>query len=208
MTANLYAACKAGNELIAKKINIDATIQHSVASIFLEQEISFKQDIDEELDFNMQANYKLENNELFTINIPEEAQIFEDAVCANLNSIPELNINNFAAEDIKALFMGFYSKEKIKILVQKFNAAQILNKSNGFTFLQDKNMFRKLTEQAFSINSYLVCIIENNKIKFTSERNAHDQPRCLNIHRNCPRAETALSTLSRAVNADRSLENY
>lgn len=165
MTQNLFAACRHNGSLVVRRVRLDAAVQASVMGLFTDQENSFRSGIDTEVDFN--GTWNPEPNELLTIDVPSEAEIFEDTINANATSIQDIDTSNFADEGIKALFTGAEVNGSTKVLVQRFTSMQFLQKK--WALLQDGNAFRQLIEPAFSLDNSLTCIVEDNKIKFKSQ---------------------------------------
>jgi hypothetical protein len=165
MTQNLFAACRHNGNLVVRRVRLDSAVQASIEALFSEQESALRSGITEEVDFN--GNWDPEQNELLTIDIPQEAEIFEETINANATSIQDIDTSTFCDEGIKALFTGITANGKTKILVQRFTSKQMLERK--FTLLQHNNAFRKLTEPAFTLDTALTCIIEDGKIKFKSQ---------------------------------------
>jgi hypothetical protein len=165
MTQNLFAACRYNGSLVVRRVRLDATVQSAVAALFASQESAFRSGVDTEVDFN--GTWNPENNEMLTIDIPTEAEIFEDAINANATSIQDIDTSNFADEGICALFTGTSLNGLTKVLIQRFTSMQVLQKK--WALLQTGNAFRQLTEPAFSLDTSLTCIIEGSKIKFKSQ---------------------------------------
>lgn len=165
MAQNLFAACRHNGSLVVRRVRLDANIQTGIEALFSEQETSFRNGITEEVDFN--GAWNPESNELLTIDVPQEAEIFEETINANATSIQDIDTSNFGEEGIKALFTGSIVDGNTKVIVQKFTSQQMLERK--FSLLHDGNAFRKLTEPAFTLDTALTCIIEGGKIKFKSQ---------------------------------------
>ena len=179
MTQNLFAACRHNGSLVARRVRLDSAVQASIEALFSEQESSFRDGITTEVDFN--GSWNPEDEELLTIDVPSEADIFEEAINANATSVPDINTANFAAEGIKALFTGTNNNGVTKVLVQRFTSQQMLERR--FSLFQQGNAFRRLTEPAFSLDTGLTCIIEGGKIKFKSQHKLRSIIDMLDIYR-------------------------
>lgn len=166
MTQNLFAACRHNGTLVARRIRLDASVQTAIEGLFEEQEGQFRDGITTEVDFN--GDWNPEAEELLTIDIPQEAEIFEETINANATSIQDINTANFCDENIKAIFTGSTDNDgNTKVLVQRFTSKQFLQRK--WSLLQDGNAFRELTEPSFSLDTALTCIVEDGKIKFKSQ---------------------------------------
>lgn len=164
MPQNLFAACRINKELKAKRVHLDRSVQQDIETIFRDQEADFRQDVTDEVDFD--GDWKPEPNEFLTIDVPQEAQIFVDAINSNAVSIPSIDTKEFGQEGIKALFTGFSNNGSTKVLIQQFSSRQML--SNKFALVFQGNAFRRLVDQAFTLDTSLTCILEDGKLKFKS----------------------------------------
>ena len=164
MPQNLFAACRINKELKAKRVHLDRSVQQDIETIFRDQEADFRQDVTDEVDFD--GDWKPEPNEFLTIDVPQEAQIFVDAINSNAVSVPSIDTKEFDQEGIKALFTGFSDNGSTKVLIQQFSSRQML--SNKFALVFQGNAFRRLVDQAFTLDTSLTCILEDGKLKFKS----------------------------------------
>ena len=165
MPQNLFAACQTNGELKAKRVPLSGDIQQTVAAEFNKQEEQFRSGVTNEVDFD--GRWKPDENEFLTIDVPAEAQVFHDTIEANAMAIPSINTKIFEDEGIKALFTGVTTDGITRILVQRFTSQQVLQRK--FTLFFQGDTFRHLDESAFTLDSSLVCIIEDDKIKFKSQ---------------------------------------
>ena len=165
MPQNLFAACREDNDrLITKRVRLDANVQRAIERTFADQEAQFRAGITDEIEFD--GSWKPEDNELLTLDLPEEAKIFVDTIDANALAVPDIDAANFDREGIRALFTGTANRGVVKVLVQQFSTRQML--SQKFALLQDGNAFRRLTDQAFTIDTSLTCVVEFGTLKFKS----------------------------------------
>jgi len=102
MTANLFAACNHNGDLVARRIRLNAGIQSSVAELFNQQENDFRQQVEDEIDFD--GGWKPESTELFTIPISTDAEIFEEAVTANASSVQDIDISSFEGMGVLSVY--------------------------------------------------------------------------------------------------------
>lgn len=163
MPQNLFAACRINGALVAKRVRLDQAVQQQIEDVFNQQEADFRSGITSEVDFD--GSWTPDDDEFLTINVPQEAAIFTDALNANPISIPDIDAANFDTEGIKGIFTGV-AANGTKVLVQRFSSHQILGRR--FSLLQHGNAFRRLSAPAFSLDTGLTCIVEGGKIKFRS----------------------------------------
>ena len=170
MPQNLFAACGRKGQLTAKRIPLDRTVQQAVTEMFDRQEASFREGVTDEIPFD--GSWKPDEYEFLTIDVPEDATVFENTIVANAISIPEIDTTAFGQEEIKALFTGLsVSGGAIKVLVQRFTPQQLLERRFVLqALLQDGNTFRRLSDPAFTLDTALTCIIENGLVKFKSQQ--------------------------------------
>lgn len=179
MPINLFAACRPNGCLMAKRVRLDASVQQEVEAIFRDQEDEFREGVTSEVPFD--GSWSPDDDEFLTIDIPQEAAIFEATVNANAMSVQDINTAAFGGESIKALFVGVTAGGATKVLVQRFTSQQVLERK--FALFQQGNAFRKLTEPAFSLDSALTCIIEGGKIKFKSQQKLRSIINMVEIYR-------------------------
>ncbi len=164
MPENLFAACRNNDQLIAKRVRLDNNVQQAIETIFADQETQFREGITDEVDFD--GSWNPDENEVLTLDVPDEAQLFIDTIEANAVAIPDIDTAHFDQEGIKGLFTGTTDGGATKVLIQQFSTRQML--SRKFSLLQDGNAFRRLTDPAFSLDTSLTCIAEDGKLKFKS----------------------------------------
>lgn len=166
MPQNLFAACRVGTNLIAKRVRLDASVQATVEQMFQAQETAFRQGVVDEVSFD--GSWTPNDDEFLTIPAAGEAQIFEATIIANAINVPDLSASGFANENIKALFTGTVVSGSPKVLVQRFTTLQVLERK--FALILHNNAFRRLADPAFSLDNSLACIIEGGTIKFKSQQ--------------------------------------
>lgn len=167
MTQNFYALCRTENGIEVKRLQLNAAILTDMVALFNDQESSFLNGIDTEVTFD--GDWKPDKNEVLTIdNHPEIATIIQ-AVTANAQSIPDVDVNNFLSENIKAIFTAVDVDGSKKILMQHFTERQVLSKKVVLTY--GKNHFNRLQNTSFSLEEKLSCIIEDGILKFKSYHN-------------------------------------
>lgn len=187
MPMNLFAACRDLNgQLIAKRVRLNANVQQAVTALFTQQEADFRDGVIDEIPFD--GRWVPDDDEFLTLNVPAEAQIFEDAINGNALAIQDINAAAFSNEGIRALFMGEAVNGATKVLVQRFTAQQILDRR--LPLILDGNTFRRLTEPVFTLDNALTCIIENGILKFKSQTKLRSIINMLDIYRAATDQET------------------
>lgn len=126
--------------------------------------------------------------------------MFAETLAANAISIDPLNTNAFANEGIKALFSGQPRIGGTTILVQPFNAQQLLERK--FALLQRQNTFQRLTEPAFTMASDLACIIEDGLIKFKSQQKLRSIINLVEIYRAATDSEVEAFVAHRSLHVE------
>lgn len=164
MTFNLFALCKIKKKLEVRKISINNPLQEKVLQIFEQQKIKFNENVKQIVSFT--GDWKPDNDEIFEIDLPADANIIVEALNTNLTTIEELNLDNFEKEPIKALFGRNDNNE---IMIQSFFKSQYLSRS--FSLFLKNNTYNELNNPAISLDNKLLCYITNNKLRFKSFNN-------------------------------------
>lgn len=163
----LFAYCKIDGGGAVKRIPITSPVQQRMRSIFLEQEVEFRAGRTSEVAFD--GDWAPDDDELLTLEVPPEVANVVRASTGNALSLPTIDVSNFEAENIRALFIVEEASGKSRLLVQRFTSMQELNRKRAL--LLHNNSFRELSEPAFTIGVSLCCVIEDDLIKFDSFSN-------------------------------------
>lgn len=163
MPFNLFALCQTQNSLETRRIRLNAALQNEIENIFTRQANVFEANITQEIPFT--GDWKPDRDQVLTIDLPDEAQVINETLTNNANAIPVLDLNNFENEPIKALF----GSSNNRILLQLFSKKQFLNRC--FSLFLDNDTYNKLEAPTICFDNKLLCIIENNVIKFKSFHN-------------------------------------
>ena len=167
MVINLFAACRVDGELVCKRVRLNEMVQRDLAELFNAQEESFRKDVVHEIPFY--GTWKPDDDELLIIDLPQEAEVLVETVHATATSIEDIDATEFAKEGIRAIFTGAATDSgKTKVLVQRFTAHQLLERK--FSLVLTNNAFRRISEPAFTLDTSLTCIIEDDRIKFKSQQ--------------------------------------
>lgn len=164
MPGNLFAACRVGENLVVRRVQLDRAVQDQVERVFVQQKKDFFKGVDLEVSFG--SMWKPDFNELLTIQVPEEALVFERALAPNTLSVDPIDAANFADAGIRALFSDELVNGNYRILVQRFTNMQLL--SRRFTLFFRGNTFRRFRDPAFHLDTSLTFVIEGGLIKFKS----------------------------------------
>lgn len=132
--------------------------------IFSDQEAAFRADRPNEVAFD--GDWNPDDDEILVLDATAEANAMVAAASGNVLALPAINAGNFDAENIKALFIGVNTGAGLRLLVQRFTAAQVL--SRKFAVIANNNQFNQITDPAFNLATSLTCIIEGGQIKFES----------------------------------------
>ena len=166
MTVNLFAACREGVEVTAKRVPLAQGVQHVVSDMFEEQERAFWQGITEEVPFD--GDWKAESNEVLKLRA-EEARVFVEPLESNALSVPVIDTAEFAQEGIRGLFVRSHSGDGVGALVQLFTAAQVL--SRRFPLILEGNRFQRMSQPAFTFTTKLMCVVRGDVVWFKSYAN-------------------------------------
>jgi len=150
----LYAICRQP-ALTIKPVAMAQQILAQLEAIF--QEMQFLDGITAEIDFT--GDWKPDPDELLVLrNLPDAAALLNSAQQNALALVP-LNAAQFATEGVVGLFMTIGVAPAQRILIQNFGPQQLMAGPGKFSLLYDGNVFRKITEPAFSIANNLVATL-------------------------------------------------
>ena len=167
MSKNLFAACRIGGELVPRRVQLDRTIQEQVEGVFAHQGQRFFEGVDEEVPFD--GRWKPDENELLTLEVTSEAEMFQETLSKNPTSVEPLDLGNFTNTGVKALFAGEGTNDAGRVLVQRFTGGQVLNRK--FALFLQGNTFRRLVTPAFTLANSLAFVIDGGVIRFKSFSN-------------------------------------
>jgi hypothetical protein len=161
----LYAACGTADGFVAKRVPLNRVLNTEVMSLFDQQEESFRRGVTSEVPFD--GAWHPEPEEFLVLDLPGEAEIFTTAVSLSPASLPLVDTCRLADENIKALFVpAGCGSPAGTVLIQNFSAGQLL--SRKFALLEAGNAFRRLDNEAFTLDTGITAIIEHGLIKFKS----------------------------------------
>lgn len=153
--AELYAICRDAAGLEVRHVQLNQQVQLQLDALFRSQEDDFLEGVVDDVDFT--GDWKPDPNEILVIRNLPEVQILWQAANQNAVALPPLDIVHFQDQNIHGLFTVVGRAQNRRLLVQNFGAQQFL--SSRMAFLFDNNVFRRLTEPAFSFGTGLVAII-------------------------------------------------
>lgn len=164
--SSLYALCRIGQgtPLEVKRVSVTGPVQAQIEGAFQNQAVQFMDGVTEEVPFG--SDWRLDPEEILITDLPAEAVAVVAALTGNPMALPLVNAHNFASEGIRALVTVDGAGPASRMLIQRFTAQQILQRK--FSLLLDGDTFRRLTDPAFTLDNYLVAIIENGQLKFKS----------------------------------------
>ena len=167
MPTTLYAACGDKSDLQVRHIPIARGVQRQVGKIFQEQKENFLRGVDSEVSFIGRA-YSPASDELLTIPVPDRAKCFVDAVAVSPIAVEGFDIKRSLTEqNVRALFVNSSSNGTSSVLVQRFLTGQVLSQRK-LAFMLSGGTFAQLDTDVFSLGNKLVCIIQDELIKFKS----------------------------------------
>ena len=161
---NLLALCHDANGISIKRIPLNGALQNPVMQIFSDQEAAFRAGRPNEVAFD--GDWNPDEDEILVLDNTADANAMMAAAAGNVLALPAIDAGNFDAENIKALFIGVNAGGVLRLLVQRFTAAQVL--SRKFAVIANNNQFNQITDPAFNLATSLTCIIEGGQIKFES----------------------------------------
>ncbi|WP_439470359.1 hypothetical protein [Brevundimonas sp.] len=162
---NLYAICRPVGGLEVRLVQLNQQVQTEVVNVIQFQEVLFNDGIQNEIDFT--GDWKPDKDELLVIRALPEVQTLLGAVAQNAVALQPVDVNNFLNQNIVGLFTTAGVGQNLRLLVQNFSAQQILQTKLALMF--DGNVFRKITEPAFTVGNHLTAVINAaGEIRFKS----------------------------------------
>ncbi len=164
--SQLYAICRdANNAISVKHVQLTADLQNQLEGVFIQQRLSFLAGVASEIDFT--GDWKPDDDEILVLkNLPEVAVLL---AAANQNAIalPVLDIANFQGQGVRGLFSVIGQAPNAELAIQLFSAQQLL--STKLTLLHNGNVFRRITEPAFTVGSKLAALVNQaGELRFKS----------------------------------------
>jgi hypothetical protein len=163
--ADLYAICRSPAGLEVRSVQLSQQVQADLGHILQAQEHAFMDGIQSVIPFT--GDWKPDSDELLVINALPEVQILLQAAAQNAVALQPLDPHAFLNQNVVGIFTALGGGQNVRLLVQNFSAQQILQAK--FTVLFDGNVFRRLTEPAFTIASNLTAVVDGaGSIRFKS----------------------------------------
>ena len=160
----LLALCGNKDDLSVKEVPLSATAQDAVGDAFSRQEAAFRDG--EEMPFN--ENW-LNEGEIATAPVPEDVSVFGDILHSSDTSLAPMDANNL--EEIRGLAIKANNGGRERILVQLFAMSQSLGRPLRVSLLFERGTYTRLETSAFRLDDKLVCIVEDDIVKFRSLHN-------------------------------------
>lgn len=154
--SELYAICRSNGAFEVKHVQLSNALQQQVGAIFQAQYADFLKGISAEIDFT--GDWKPDADELLVARGLVEAGALLAATAQNAIALPVLDVAHFQAEGVRGLATTIGQGAQQQILIQSFSPQQLL--SGRFALLHDGNVFRRITEPAFSIGSQLLATVD------------------------------------------------
>ena len=164
MTETIFAVCRPKNDLVVKRIPLNAEVQADIGQIFRAQEASFRTGIDEYIPYD--GNYKPSFDELLTLEGNQELDFLLEQMTRNRVALEILDVNQVRQQKVKAICSVFENDGQSVLLIQKFKQNQIL--STRRALFKHGNEFRRLSGDVIGIADSLCAIYEGRVLKFRS----------------------------------------
>lgn len=152
----LYAICRQPN-LIVKPIQLTPQILGQLEALFQAQEMIFMNGIAAEIDFT--GDWKPDPDELLLLRNLPDVQTLLAAAQQNAVALQPLQAANFLNESVVGLFMAIGNGAGLRLLIQNFGPQQLMAGPGKFSLLHDGNVFRRITEPAFSVGNNLAATV-------------------------------------------------
>lgn len=143
---------------------LDHEVQKDLTK-FLEPQVAYFERQREQFLFD--GKYKPDENESLFIDGFEDIDNLADAVDSPLN-IPIADPQNFAFEQIKALFFGKREADgKINIYLQNFDKRKLIT-DTGFSIFHAQNVYKRIEGTGLTIDTRITAKLTEKKLEFYS----------------------------------------
>lgn len=160
----LLALCGEKHDLEIREVPLSGSVQQDVVSTFLRQEAAFRKAEEKPFD----ENWLNDGDEIATTTVPKEISVFEKIFNSADTELEPIDSN---LEKIRGLAMKARCHDKKRILVQVFAKNQSLSREGIVALLSEDGTYTRLKSSTFCLADKLVCIFENDLIKFRSLHN-------------------------------------
>ena len=161
----LLALCGNKDDLSVKEVPLSASAQDAVGAAFSRQEAAFRDG--EEIPFD--ENWLNEGDQIATTPIPDDVSVFGDILHSTDTSLAPIKADNL--QEIRGLDIKTNNGVRERILVQSFVTSQSLSRPLLVSLLFERGAYTRLETSAFRLDEKLVCIVEDDVIKFRSLHN-------------------------------------
>lgn len=161
----LLALCGEKHDLEIREVPLSGPVQQDVVSAFLRQEEVFRGAEEKPFD----ENWLNEGDEIATTPIPEDVSAFGKISSSTDTELEPIETNNL--EKIRGLAIKPKDQVKERILVQLFAKSQLLTREGVLALVTECGTYTHLKSSTFCLADKLVCIVEDNLIKFRSLHN-------------------------------------
>lgn len=162
----LLALCGEKHDLEIREVPLSGSVQQDVVSTFLRQEAVFRKAEEKPFD----ENWLNEGDEISTAPIPRDKDIsvFDKILNSTDTELEPIDSN---LEKIRGLAIKARCHDKKRILVQVFAKSQSLSQPWRVSLCFENGTYTRLNSSTFCLADKLVCIVENDLIKFRSLHN-------------------------------------
>lgn len=164
MPRTLFALCKQDEQMVVRRVPLEAGVQGEVEGIFDDQEQLFFHGKDDPIEFN--GDWKPDENELLCITDGELLAQMNETLANGAGAYDRLDITDYDGAGVKALFMHS-EQNNGHILLQKFRTSQYLQRK-GLTLAFNGNQFGRLSERGFSLDKKLAAVVHGDAVVFVS----------------------------------------
>lgn len=157
--------CRPLGGLVVRAVQLNNQVQADLDHIMQAQEHEFMDGIQAEIPFT--GDWKPDPDELLVIAALPEAAALLQAAAQNAVALQPLDPHGFLNQRVVGLFIAVGAGANRRLLLQNFSAQQILETKIAVLF--DGNVFRRITEPAFTLASHLTAVVgPGGDVKFKS----------------------------------------
>jgi hypothetical protein len=159
---NIFVLCGQPGTPVVKRVATTADVQRQLEPYFTALEGGFREGVADEVDFD--GRWKPDRDQLLRVPVTDEVLAIIAELQPDALALDSITPDGFENEEIRALLVKRSTGQRSRLILQAFSAQQRL--SRRFALTQSGNVFNRLSDVTFSLDSKVHVIVEGGLIKF------------------------------------------
>ncbi|MFV8645057.1 DUF4868 domain-containing protein [Ralstonia pseudosolanacearum] len=148
------------------RVSVTQELQKSITELFNDQEERFFQGVEDGDYYKFDGKYRPEEKELLYIDEFDDIDKLGAAISDPLG-YPELSIEGGGLEHVHAIFSGYTTGGKTRVLAQAFDRRRIIS-PKGFSIIHSKDKFTKFDGNGLTLDNKLTAVLDGTRLLFSS----------------------------------------